>query len=481
MARVPRLRARALGAGARPRAARAPARPRPAARGVAAVRREHAVRQHHPPGGAAPLSGEPRPRAAHPQHHPLERHDHGCARQPRRPDDRRPYRDLRLGGGSVRGGAQPLHARPRQRFRGGPHLLAGAYRPGDLRPRIPRGAAERGAARQLPPRAPPGRGAVLLPAPPPDAGLLAVPHRVDGPVPDHGDLPGPVQPLSRGPRPQAAVRRQGLGLHRRRRDGRAGIPRGHLPGRPRAARQPRLRRQLQPAAARRPGARQRQDHPGAGDGLLRGRLERHQGDLGQRLGPAAGQGREGAAGAAHGGARRRPVPEVQRLRRQLPAQPLLRRRREPDEALPAPDRRAHPHHPPRRPRPREGVRRLPRRPRVPRRPFGGARQDHQGVRDGGSRGRAHGGAPAEEARQRGPEEHPHPFRHPPVRRGGRAAGLLPAGGRDPREPVPDRAPPGPRRFRAEPAVGASPREKRGRATCSTSSSPAPGSAARRRP
>ena len=55
----------------------------------------------------------------------------------------------------------------------------------------------------------------------------------------------------------------------------------------RGARQPDLRRQLQPAAARRPGARQRQDHPGARGVLPRRRLERHQGRLGPRVGPAA--------------------------------------------------------------------------------------------------------------------------------------------------------------------------------------------------
>ena len=48
-----------------------------------------------------------------------------------------------------------------------------------------------------------------------------------------------------------------------------------------------LRHQLQPAAARRPGARQRQDHPGAGGVLPRRRLERDQGGVGPRLGQAA--------------------------------------------------------------------------------------------------------------------------------------------------------------------------------------------------
>ena len=42
--------------------------------------------------------------------------------------------------------------------------------------------------------------------------------------------------------------------------------------------------QLQPAAPRRPGARQRQDHPGARGVLPRRGLERHQGGLGPRVG-----------------------------------------------------------------------------------------------------------------------------------------------------------------------------------------------------
>ena len=102
-----------------------------------------------------------------------------------------------------------------------------------------------------------------------------------------GDLPGPLQPLSRGPRPgDTAHRRVWAFLG----DGETDEPESlgaHHPRLARAARQPDLRGQLQPAAARRPGARQRQDHPGARGGLPRRRLERHQGDLGRRLGSAA--------------------------------------------------------------------------------------------------------------------------------------------------------------------------------------------------
>ena len=129
-----------------------------------------------------------------------------------------------------------------------------------------------------------GGGLSSLPAPVADAGLLAVPHRLDGPRPADGDLPGPLHEVPAGPRPGRDRRAQGLGLHGRRRDGRARVPRRDLDGRPRAPRQPDLRHQLQPAAPRRPGPRQRQDHPGARDELPRRGLERHQGRSGARAG-----------------------------------------------------------------------------------------------------------------------------------------------------------------------------------------------------
>ena len=107
-----------------------------------------------------------------------------------------------------------------------------------------------------------------------------------GPRPADGDLPGALHEVPAGPRPGRDRRPQGVGLHGRRRDGRARVAGRDLDGRPRAPRQPDLRHQLQPAAPRRPGARQRQDHPGARDQLPRRGLERHQGDLGLALGPA---------------------------------------------------------------------------------------------------------------------------------------------------------------------------------------------------
>ena len=158
--------------------------------------------------------------------------------------------------------------------------------PGHLRALVHGGADQRGDARQLPLRDR-RQGPQLLSAPLADARLLAVPHRLDGARAADGDLPGAVHEIHAQPRPYRHGRPQGLGLPRRRRDGRAREPRRHRAGGARGPRQPDLRGQLQPAAPRRAGARQRQDHPGARGHLPRRRLERDQADLGHRLGRAA--------------------------------------------------------------------------------------------------------------------------------------------------------------------------------------------------
>ena len=186
---------------------------------------------------------------------------------------------------AVRGRLQPLLPRQGPPRRRRPDLVPGPRLPRHLRPRLPRGPADRGPARRVPPGGqPPRRRAVVLPAPAAHARVLGVPHRLDGPRPAQRDLPGAVQPLPARPRHQGHLRPARLGVPRRRRDGRARVARRHRPRRPRGARQPHLRHQLQPAAPRRPGPRQRQDHPGAGVVLPRRRLERHQGDLGPRVG-----------------------------------------------------------------------------------------------------------------------------------------------------------------------------------------------------
>ena len=170
----------------------------------------------------------------------------------------------------------------------------------------------------------PGQGLSLLPASAAHAGLLGVPDGLDGPRPDRRDLPGPLQPLPPEPRPARHVGLARVGVPRRRRDRRARVARRAPRRGARGPRQPDLRRQLQPAAPRRPGARQRQDHPGARGRLPRRRLERDQGHLGPRVGraPGARRGRRPRREDERDGRRR--VPEVLGRRRRVHPRALLR-------------------------------------------------------------------------------------------------------------------------------------------------------------
>ena len=82
-------------------------------------------------------------------------------------------------------------------------------------------------------------------------------------------------------------RRQGLGVSGRWRNGRARVAGLDHAGLAREARQPDLRGELQPAAARRPGARQRKNHSGTGSHFPRRGLERHQSASGAPIGTAS--------------------------------------------------------------------------------------------------------------------------------------------------------------------------------------------------
>ena len=272
--------------------------------------------------------GDEDDRAPDPRVHPLERRGHGVQRQPQGPRGRRPHRDVPVLGQPLRGRLQPLLPRQGPPRRRRPDLHPGPRLPRHLRPRLPRGPADRGAALPVPPGGParPGQRPVVVPAPPADAGLLGVPDGVDGPDRPQLDLPGAVQPLPAQPRHQGHLRPAGVGVPRRRRDGRARVARRDRPRRPRGARQPHLRRQLQPAAARRPGPRQRQDHPGAGVVLPRRRLERHQGRLGPRVGRAARPRRRRRPRQPDEHHARRPVPDLLDRGRRLHPRPLLRQR-----------------------------------------------------------------------------------------------------------------------------------------------------------
>ena len=97
------------------------------------------------------------------------------------------------------------------RFRRGHGLFPGARHAGHLRAGVPGGAAGRAAPAEFPPGTGRGRRAVLLSAPVPDAGVLAVPDGVDGAGAAAVDLPGAVQslPAARAASSTARSRRSG--------------------------------------------------------------------------------------------------------------------------------------------------------------------------------------------------------------------------------------------------------------------------------
>ena len=306
--------------------ARARRRPRPAHRRGARAGGHDAVPEHDPAAGRAASSGRRGARAASTvsivRWNAIATILNANKTSLRA---RRPHRLLPVAPpSSTRRASTTSGTRRRDRHGGDLVYMQGHSQPGRLRPRVPRGPHPRGADAQVP-HGGRRRRAPVLPAPVADAGLLAVPHGLDGPRPADGDLPGPLHEVPAGPRPGRDRRPQGLGLPGRRRDRRARVAGRDLDGRPRAARQPDLRHQLQPAAPRRPGARQRQDHPGARDELPRRGLERHQGHLGLALGPAARRRPRGPpARADERGARRR-LPDLQVAQRRLRARALLRR------------------------------------------------------------------------------------------------------------------------------------------------------------
>ena len=358
MARLHRLRVAEPGARPRPPAAPPAADPRAGTGRQHSLHRQYAIPEHHPAPPAAGVPGQPRDRTPDQEPDPLERHGDGRARQPGQPGHRWPHLHVRLGGHALGDRLQPLLARAGPRIARRHGLLPGSRLARPVRARVPRGSSRRERPDQLPPRTGPRRRALELPAPVPHVRLLGVPHRQHGPDRDPGDLPRALQPLSRRPRAAEKVGTQGLGAARRRRDGRAGEPRRDHPGLARTARQPHLRHQLQPAAPRRSGARQRQDRAGARKCLPRRRLERHQGALGRRLGCAVRQGQERQAAAADGGMRRRRVPGLQEQERRLRSRALLRQVRRDEGARRRHERRRDLEAHARRPRPAEGVRRV---------------------------------------------------------------------------------------------------------------------------
>ena len=329
---------------------RAPAPRAPAARA------QLAVPEHDRPRAAAGVSGRPRDRGAPLRIGALERAGDGRARESRAPRPGRPHRELRVGGRPVRSRLQPLLPRRAGRR---PRLLPAALRAGRVRARVSRRAPVRDAPRELPPRSR-RRGPLVVSASVADARLLAVPDRLDGHRADQRDLPGALHALSRRPRSRRYRGAQGVGIRRRRRDGRARVAGGTVARRARRPRQPDLRRQLQPAAPRRPGARQRLDRAGTRRPLRRRRLERDQAPVELRLGSAvrARHRRRAVEAPARDGRRR--VPDVRRHRRRDEPRTLLQPLSRARSAGRADVRRRHRPPAPRRPRSGEDPRRVSR-------------------------------------------------------------------------------------------------------------------------
>ena len=117
---------------------------------------------------------------------------------------------------------------------------------------------------------------------------------------------------------------QGLGVSRRRRNGRAGIARRDHAGRARKARQPDLRHQLQSAAARRAGARQRQDHPGTRRRSSAARAGTSSRSSGDRVGTTSCQGHKRRVAARAWTKRRRRISGIQVEERRLHPPAFLR-------------------------------------------------------------------------------------------------------------------------------------------------------------
>ena len=185
-----------------------------------------------------------------------------CAANKKLRRARRPRRDVLVVGDADGRRLQPLLASAVGQARRRPRVLPGPRVARRLRARVRRRPHHRRAARAFPARSR-RQGAELVSASVADAGFLAVPDRVDGARPAAGRLPGALHEdictiaasrIRRGRKVWVFVG-----------DGEIDEPETLGAASARRAREPRqpdLRRQLQSAAPRRPGARQRQDHPG---------------------------------------------------------------------------------------------------------------------------------------------------------------------------------------------------------------------------
>ena len=170
-------------------------------------------------------------------------------------------------------------------YSGDQDLLSGARLPRHLRTGLPRGSFDRKEPGELPPRVATRARFVLVSPPLVHARFLGISHGIDGARSDHGDLPGAIQSLPGGPGHLKATEHGRVWCFLG--DGECDEP--ETLGAITLASREQLDNltfvincNLQRLDG--PGAGQRQDHPGTGRCLPRGRLECDQGHLGRRLG-----------------------------------------------------------------------------------------------------------------------------------------------------------------------------------------------------
>jgi len=152
------------------------------------------VRQHDRHHRPAVVPRRRAHRAAHPGVHPMERSRNGDQRQQDGRRNRRAPLHVRLVRLALRGGVQLVLQGQGRRSTRRPRLLPGPCGPRCLRTGVPRAPAGRTPPRRVP-YGDRRRRPVELPAPPPHARLLGVPHGVDGPGPHQLHLPRPLQPV----------------------------------------------------------------------------------------------------------------------------------------------------------------------------------------------------------------------------------------------------------------------------------------------
>ena len=313
---LPRARARLV-----PGAEAGVVAPRPGRFGASAAL--FRLSQYDPARKAGRLSRRSRARGTHYLDHSLERARHGVARQPRLWRARRPRCELCVGRGNLRDRLQSLLSRGARGLRRRSGVFPAAFGDRRLRPRLSRGSPRGERPRAL---STGGwrRRALVLPPSLADARLLAIPDRIHGARRDQRDLPGPVHALSREPRADGDGRSPGVGRVRRWRARRAGGDRGADARFARAPRQFDRYHQLQSPAARRTGARQRSDHPGAGGTVHWRRLECDQSALGLGMGRSVRPRQAACAPAPVRRDRRRRISEPRRARWRLQPGEVLR-------------------------------------------------------------------------------------------------------------------------------------------------------------